>query len=193
MHNRKPIQLNEFDIHNKKDVSDRIYLFTRKAAESHSEAERATFTRALEKLQQQLKDAGIADSGPRAKPQYKAKPEPKPKSNSSSQPTAGQFKVVFVGHYTMGTSDKIWGWGVKNDTIYQFWGRYGGTPQLKTLPATSENLAKLNKLSKNKETKGYEKSTVANFDTWLLKVLNTHPKFTESKLFETMVWPENFQ
>lgn len=88
-----------------------------------------------------------------------------------------KFRVVFVGHYKDETSDKVWGWGVKGDTIYQFWGRRGGTPSLKTFPKSESNLNEINRLAKAKESKGYRKQPSASFEEWLKKVLQTNPKY----------------
>ena len=92
---------------------------------------------------------------------------------------AGAFKIVFVGHFQDDTSDKIWGWGVKGDTIYQFWGRRGGSPSLKVLEKNDANLAAIDKLAKSKEAKGYRKTSASTFEEMIRKVLDTDPKFSD--------------
>lgn len=101
------------------------------------------------------------------------------KTKSSTDAAGDPFKIYFVGHYQDNTSDKIWGWGVKGNTIYQFWGRRGGSPSLKTLAKTDANMQALNKLAKQKEAKGYTKQTSASFEEMIRKVLRTDPKFSD--------------
>lgn len=119
----------------------------------------------------------LAELG-RAPEEPKAKEEPK----KAGVPVAGAFKVVFFGHFydpMAGErgSDKVWGWGVKGDYIYQFWGKNGGTPQVKRLPNTPENRSKLDGLASTKAAKGYNKISAANHADWLNSVLRRNPKF----------------
>jgi len=108
-----------------------------------------------------------------------AKPEPK-RAGVPAGP--GSFKVVFFGHFfdpMAGErgSDKVWGWGVKGDNIYQFWGKNGGVPQVKHLANTPGNRAALDTLAGKKERKGYNKIAAANHVEWLESVLRKSPKF----------------
>lgn len=109
------------------------------------------------------------------------KPE-EPKASAGKASSDGAFQVVFFGHFYdpyagKRGSDKVWGWGVKGEFIYQFWGPNGKTPQVKRLPNTPVNRAKLDKLAGQKAAKGYDKISSANHVNWLKSVLERNPKY----------------
>lgn len=109
-------------------------------------------------------------------------PEPKAKKATGTSVSTGAFQVVFFGHFYdpmagKRGSDKVWGWGVHGDYIFQFWGPNGKTPGVKRLPNTPENRQKLNALAMKKERKGYNKINAANHVEWLKRVLATKPRF----------------
>jgi len=107
--------------------------------------------------------------------------EPKKEKPKSISPSSGQFQVVFIGRQVdpdageRGTN-KVWGWGVKGDSIYQFWGRYKQTPQVKKMPNTSANRMKTEELAK-KKAKKYTKVSASEHIDWLNDVLKKNPKF----------------
>ncbi len=101
------------------------------------------------------------------------------KTKASTGASTGAFKIVFVGHYQDDKSDKIWGWGVKGETIYQFWGGRGHKLSVKTLQNSNTNLNALSKLQQSKEAKGYRKQPAANFEEYIRNVLKTEPKFSD--------------
>lgn len=182
----------ELDLNNPNEIKDRLYAFREKARNSASDSEKDTFQRALDKFLKKLEDAGIDPETGRKKTNSRSfddsemrrrrqEAEDRERANYQSRKRSSQsFKVIFVGHYQDEKSDKVWGWGVKDETIYQFWGRRGKTPSLKTLPDTPANRTKLKKTAQQKENKGYEKQTSQDYLDWLQKVLDTEPRFTES-------------
>lgn len=177
------------DINDPKQVADRIEVYRRIAKESNGPGERAAAENLLNKLIIAAKAAGTYRE-PSAKPSYskpkpgynpgnsykaytKPKEEPKKEQPKSDNPSA--FKVVFLGHYEdfSNNHNKVWGWGVKNGKMYQFWGRYNGTPSIKMAGTANDlGLESMRKLAKTKAAKGYEKVSVENYKDWLLKVLD---------------------
>lgn len=183
-----------FDINDPKQVADRIEVYRRISKESNGPGERATAENLLNKLIIAAKAAGTYRE-PKAKPTYdkpksdsyywgyanskyghNAKKEEPKKEPPKQDSNPAAFKVVFLGHYEdfSNNSNKVWGWGTKNGKIWQFWGRYNGTPQIKSAgKATDLGLDFIAKLAKTKAAKGYEKVSVEGYKEWMLKVLDS--------------------
>lgn len=189
------------DINDPKQVAERIKLYQRIERESNGIGEREQARNLLNKLIIAAKAAGTYRDPATEKPSYskpnpggyKYKPKPgykpyqsysKPKEEPKEEPKKEQpkadsnpsaFKVVFVGHYEdfSNNHNKVWGWGTKNGKIYQFWGRYNGTPSIKMAGSVNDlSLDSIRKLAKTKAAKGYEQSKVEFHKDWLLKVLD---------------------
>lgn len=175
------------NINDPKQVADRIEVYRRIAKESNGPGERAAAENLLNKLIIAAKAAGTYRE-PGAKPSYDkpkpnynksynynySKPKEEPKKEQPKQDSnPATFKVFFLGHYEdfSNNHNKVWGWGTKNGKIYQFWGRYNGTPSIKMAgPATDVGMAALRKLAASKEKKGYDKVSVENYKDWMLRV-----------------------
>lgn len=129
-------------------------------------------------MAKKLLDALLDKLGRKAEPEQ---PKAKARETGTSVST-GAFQVVFFGHFYdpmagKRGSDKVWGWGVHGDHIFQFWGPNGKTPGVKRLPNTPENRQKLNALAMKKERKGYNKIKASNHVEWLKRVLDAQPRF----------------
>lgn len=154
------------DLNDPASVREWIARYKRIIEESDAIGERIMAKKLLDKL--------YTDLGREPEPEPKPQAD-KPKGSSGS--SVGAFQVVFFGHYQDEKSDKVWGWGVKDNYIFQFWGANGKTPGVKRLPNTPENRQKLNKLAKTKQRKGYEPINASDHKSWLKRVLATKPRF----------------
>lgn len=157
------------DLNDRQSVNEWIARYKRIIEESNGIGEREMAAKLLKQL--------YADLGRSPDPEPKAKA--KAKTTSVSTDT---FQVVFFGHYYdpmagKRGSDKVWGWGVQGDYIFQFWGPNGKTPGVKRLPNTSENRQKLNNLAIRKERKGYNKINASDHVSWLKRVLAAKLRF----------------
>ncbi len=130
-------------------------------------------------MAKKLLDALLAKIG--RKPEREPRPEqPKAKPTGTGVST-NAFQVVFFGHEYDPTAgkrgiDKVWGWGVYGDYIFQFWGRNGATPGVKRMPNTDENRQKLKALAA-KKARRYKKINASDHVEWLKRVLDTQPRF----------------
>lgn len=108
----------------------------------------------------------------------------RPEKKAQQELPDDAFQVVFFGHFYdplagKRGSDKVWGWGVKGDIIFQFWGANGKTPAVKHLSRTRQNLNKLQRLAQSKERKGYSQIRAADHVDWLRRVLEQSPRFVD--------------
>lgn len=109
------------------------------------------------------------------------KPEPEQPKATGTSVSTNAFQVVFFGHEYDPTAgkrgiDKVWGWGVYGDYIFQFWGRNGATPGVKRMPNTPENRQKLKALAA-KKARRYKKINASDHVEWLKRVLDAQPRF----------------
>lgn len=158
------------DMKSQKSIDEWITRYKRIIETSDGIGEREMAKKLLDKL--------LAALGRKPEPE-----QPKAKARATgSGVSTGAFQVVFFGHFYdpmagKRGSDKVWGWGVYGNYIFQFWGPNGKTPGVKRLPNTSENRQKLNALAAKKERKGYNKINASDHVAWLKRVLDTQPRF----------------
>ena len=164
-----------------RELVDMYHLLQRIIDEVEQEGERENARRLLAKVEAHLKNK-YDWSPPAEKPKAKSQAHRRA-SGAYQKATGDKFQVVFCGRFVdplkgKRGSDKVWGWGVKGDKIYQFWGPTGKTPQVKTIPNTDFNRDAVNRKAMDKQAKGYRKMSAADSAEWIRQVLYRTPKFS---------------
>lgn len=173
----------------KQELLDMVARLKKIIVQSDYEGERENAKSLLKKVLFQLENEYGWKSHSGAKTQEPPKRDHTNKAKSQAGAKAYQkaddlaFKVVFFGRFfdpNAGKkgSDKVWGWGVKGDYIYQFWGPTGKTPQVKRMDNTPYNRNLANRKAAEKVGKGYQKMSAAESEEWIKQVLQRSPKFS---------------
>ena len=159
------------DMKSPRSIDEWIVRYTRIWQTSDGIGEREMAKKLLDRL--------LADSGRKAARDEPEQPKAKAKPTGTDVST-NAFQVVFFGHeYDQSAgknTDKVWGWGVYGDFIFQFWGRNGAKPGVKRMPNNDVNRQKLKALAA-KKARRYKKINASDHVEWLKRVLDTQPRF----------------